>query len=114
MMDRRKILTGWRRAARKFYAKHPQPYQKVVKFTPDEVEQMERYRQRPTGSLVGVGVEFGRLFVWERVDKRFWWCVCACGDFTKIAARTLIGGRKTDCGCLKRECERVNRFREAA
>ena len=111
-MKRERMLTGWRRAARKFYAELPQHYQKVVKFTPDEVEQIERYRQRPTGSLVGV--EFGRLLVWERADKRFWWCVCACGDFVKVAVRTLVGGRKHDCGCMKRECERVSRFREAA
>jgi len=112
-MDRQRMLIGWRRAARKFYKKHPQSYQRVVRFTADEVEQIERNR-RPSGNPIGVGVEVGRFFVWERADKRFWWCACACGEYLKVATRTLLAGKKTDCGCLKEERERIYKLRWAA
>jgi len=110
-MNRQRMLTGWRRAARKFYERYPQRVDRVVKLKPEEIEQIERNR-RPTGTLMGL--EFGRLLVWEKAERRFWWCVCACGDFIKTTAASLLSGRKSDCGCLARERERLVRFREAA
>jgi hypothetical protein len=59
MMDRKRMQAGWQRAAKKLYAEHPQIYQRVVRLTPDELEQIGRNR-RPTGNLV-VGAGLGGI-----------------------------------------------------
>lgn len=57
--------------------------------------------------LTGQG--FGRLTVLERAasDPRgygtTWVCRCACGELTKVPARTLRSGSTTSCGCYQRE-----------
>jgi hypothetical protein len=78
----------------------------------EQIEQIERNRQRRSGSLVGL--EFSRLMVWDYAGGRYWWCLCACGDFIRATVRELQSGQRKDCGCLRRERERISKYREAA
>lgn len=55
-----------------------------------------------------VGQKFGRLTVLEDLGvleygKRYWKCVCDCGNVIPILHGNLISGNKQSCGCLHRE-----------
>ena len=58
-----------------------------------------------------IGKRFGRLVVSSEVPKSEWknkkhrefFCVCDCGDITKVARGALMSGGTKSCGCLKRD-----------
>jgi hypothetical protein len=127
MIDHIRKFKGWQRALRKFRAKHPPVASegfRVPALTAEQVSQMEQNRRHRAQRSHGlkrrdylVGHEFGHLLVLELAASDhapWWWCLCACGNFLKLQSTKLILGRTTDCGCLKRERERIAKLRKAA
>jgi hypothetical protein len=59
-----------------------------------------------------IGMRFGRLVVTERSSRqsrsgrRYWNCVCDCGNVNVVAQDVLRAGKSRSCGCLKRELNR--------
>jgi len=124
-MNRLKMVKGWERALRKWNVKNParQPARGVG--TIPEVLEMEETQIRfaenkaaradfRTANLVGR--EFGRMLAWAatvvtRTASPVWLCLCGCGDYKEIAAHRLLNNHPTDCGCVKRERERIAKFR---
>lgn len=54
------------------------------------------------------GQRFGKLVVTDldRQDKNYklyWTCKCDCGESKTIISWELIGGKSTNCGCVRRE-----------
>ena len=66
---------------------------------------MEKFRKEL------IGKRFGRLVVdsevprdeWKDKKKREFFCVCDCGNVTKVRRASLINGNTKSCGCLKQE-----------
>lgn len=59
------------------------------------------------------GRQFGRWTVIERVDEpgaAKWKCRCSCGTERVVAARNLISGASTSCGCYTKERVRERHF----
>jgi hypothetical protein len=127
MMDHIRKFKGWQRALRKFEALYaPQPVQgfRAPVLTAGQVSEIEQTRQRLWLRRKGlkrrdylVGLEVDRLLVWELAaldHAPWWWCLCGCGNFLKVQSLELIHGRIGDCGCVKRERQRITRLRKAA
>lgn len=53
------------------------------------------------------GKRFGRWmalsFVQGSSNPQMWNCVCDCGSARKVAVRSLVTGKSTSCGCVRRE-----------
>lgn len=63
------------------------------------------------------GMQFGRLTAiasvkLEKPHKRFWQCICSCGNTANVKSGYLLRGNTRSCGCLKRE-DLSNRRRKA-
>jgi len=62
------------------------------------------------------GKKFGKLKVLEWAysqkvkggTKKYWKCVCDCGNTTNVITASLVRGKTKSCGCLRR-CESVKR-----
>jgi hypothetical protein len=55
-------------------------------------------------NLARVGHRFGRLRLIYRtrtVNKQKWLCMCDCLSIKEIAAKNLLGGNVSSCGCLE-------------
>lgn len=57
-----------------------------------------------------LGKRFGRLLVIEYIGKiddpqkrRWWFCLCDCGNQVKVPTARLTSGNTKSCGCLKKE-----------
>ena len=58
-----------------------------------------------------IGKRFGRLVVnsevpkseWKNKNKRELYCVCDCGNITKVRRNGLVSGITRSCGCLTKE-----------
>jgi hypothetical protein len=118
-MDRRKMLAGWDKAAKKQMerrAKREQPRKQPTCTLTELGEMAERQRavmlenigQRPSFKANLTGAEFDLLLAWERLPYQVnetvfvWLCLCACGDSCEVAANALLQRRKRDCGCRKK------------
>jgi hypothetical protein len=63
------------------------------------------------------GQRFGR---WEAVacagitprGGAIWRCVCDCGELKDVSLSSLRAGDSRSCGCIKRDAERGNRFKD--
>ena len=54
------------------------------------------------------GQQFGRLVVTERAENSAkgeaqWYCLCVCGNETRVPTRHLRGGNTKSCGCSNRD-----------
>jgi hypothetical protein len=63
---------------------------------------------------VEVGNSFGRLKVVsfshkDKYYKKYWNCLCKCGNRTTVIERCLLTGETKSCGCLMNESRRNNR-----
>lgn len=58
------------------------------------------------------GQRFGRLLVIglapRTTRKKYWACVCDCGNKKLVRVDSLTSGNVTSCGCLKAEQDRIN------
>ena len=123
-MDYLRKCAGWIRAHKKFLAKNPPRLHgfRMPELSPEQVEQMEQNRERSAARKTTlkrrdnlIGREFGLLFVWElhAIDHAPWWhCLCACGDICKVQSLRLIRGKVNDCGCRRRERDRLRKLRK--
>lgn len=59
-----------------------------------------------------IGMKYGRLtvlrFEESRNQRRFWRCVCDCGNEAVVMTKYLNNGDTKSCGCLMREAVREN------
>ena len=61
------------------------------------------------GTWVNVGKRYGKLLVWERIDKEdsnhiFWHCICDCGRSRVVRNSELYEGTTRHCGvCTARK-----------
>lgn len=64
-----------------------------------------------------VGCIFGRLKVIEYIEsrdqKRYWKCVCECGNIVESYTAALNYGLIKSCGCLRAEAAKVNGLKGA-
>ena len=65
-----------------------------------------------------VGKKFGKLTVVSfshRIKyksgsaKKFWVCLCECGNEIKIDSSGLLSGRSKSCGCLRKKGGKINK-----
>lgn len=62
------------------------------------------------------GIRFGKLSVIElskevnsgNRKRKYWLCVCDCGNKNEIRTDSLTSGKVSSCGCLKKEQEKIN------
>lgn len=58
-----------------------------------------------------IGKKFNKLTVleeapsrvWGGVSRKFWKCICECGNYTEANTSVLRNGAKKSCGCLHKE-----------
>lgn len=62
---------------------------------------------------IPIGTRFGRLVCKEEVGRkngrRFFFCVCDCGNFKQVSIDRLRNGKTKSCGCLRTEiCKNIS------
>jgi len=64
------------------------------------------------------GCKFGRLIVerlaYSKKSKKFWVCVCECGEKVITFTAQLTSGKAKSCGCLHKDIIRKCSYGEAA
>jgi hypothetical protein len=133
MMDRRKMLAGWNRAAEKVAAKKRKAIEdglvtrhNLLKLLgPKEAGELAENQRRLMLAKAGrpttyksdlTGMEFGKLLVWQRLSTEVngvphYLCLCVCGSAIGVAANLLIRHRKVSCRCVKEKTRRQRRWR---
>jgi hypothetical protein len=65
---------------------------------------------RPSRNLTGES--HGRLFVVglsnHVKDRRYWWCLCSCGNSKEIVTANIANGHTKSCGCLREEAKKAS------
>jgi hypothetical protein len=135
MMDRRKMLEGWNRAAERLAASK----RKAIKdgwvtrhnllkpLSPLQAGMIAENQHRAMLAKVGrrmnyyrsdlIGAEFGKLLVWQRLptevngDVPRYLCLCVCGSNCEVAANLLVQRLKKHCRCVNKKNRRMRRWR---
>ena len=125
-MDRREMLKGWNRAAKKLLARKQPQALRPSSITPQEAAEMAATRQRMnqrekkklTINTDLIGHEYGWSLVWERLplfshtNVPRYDCLCACGEPYEADAHSLLRGIRKHCGCKTKERRRLRAWRK--
>jgi hypothetical protein len=139
VIDRRKVLDGWERAAvsyvkplveirKKAIENGTATQRSMLKPNPPHIagELAENDRKRMlarVGQRLNYkksdlrGAQFGYLLVWERLpneangDVPRYLCLCTCGQTCEVAANLLVQRVKHHCGCRAAKKRRMRRWR---
>jgi hypothetical protein len=69
-----------------------------------------------------IGKKFTRLLVLKQENNpgtrkndtaAYWLCKCDCGKEKIIRGYSLTSGKTKSCGCLSKECNQLNNFKQA-
>jgi hypothetical protein len=55
-----------------------------------------------------LGNKYNRLFVVAYLGRKYWLCICKCGNAKKIQGQYVRSGHIKSCGCLADEYRRSN------
>jgi hypothetical protein len=133
-MDRRKMLSGWNRAAERLAAHKREDIEKgsvtrhnlLKPLSPEQAGMIAENQRKLMLAKLGrrttymsdlTGAEFGKLLVWRRLSTEVngvphYLCLCACGDSAiAVPANLLIQRRKTSCRCVKEKTRKQRCWR---